>query len=158
MVHMVQTIHHYHHHYHFFGIKSRFCYGRLAHMLNWMINLTIKMVSYSMHLVGFLLHEFCKFCLVYKNAKNLVTFICFLPFCSPQQTFFNQIPEKFSTDLRSSVNASNNLLSANPTKWSNTLKKFVGNSLSMFDHFVGLALKVHSISSNDNIDMHHRYD
>ena len=38
-----------------------------------------------------------------------------------------------------------NPLSANPTKWSNTLKKFVGNLptnyLSVFDHFVGLALK-----------------
>ena len=32
-----------------------------------------------------------------------------------------------------------------PTKWSNTPKQFVGklptNCLSMFDHFVGLALK-----------------
>ena len=36
-------------------------------------------------------------------------------------------------------------LSANPTKRSNTLKQFVGNfpttCLSVFDHFVGLALK-----------------
>ena len=36
-------------------------------------------------------------------------------------------------------------LSANPTKWSNTLTQFVGNlpsnCLSVFDHFVGLALK-----------------
>ena len=35
-----------------------------------------------------------------------------------------------------------NPLSANPTKWSNTLKQFVGklptNCLSVFDHFVGL--------------------
>ena len=39
----------------------------------------------------------------------------------------------------------NNPLSANPTKWSNTLKQFVGklptNCLSVFDHFVKLALK-----------------
>ena len=38
-----------------------------------------------------------------------------------------------------------NLLSANSTKWSNTLKQFVGklptNCLSVSDHFVGLALK-----------------
>ena len=38
-----------------------------------------------------------------------------------------------------------NLLSANPTKWSNTLKRFVGNMptncLRVFDNFVGLALK-----------------
>ena len=36
-------------------------------------------------------------------------------------------------------------LSPNPTKWSNTLKQFVGNlttnCLSVFDHFVGLVLK-----------------
>ena len=38
-----------------------------------------------------------------------------------------------------------NPLSANFTKWSNTLKQFVGNfptnCLSVFDHFVKLALK-----------------
>ena len=38
-----------------------------------------------------------------------------------------------------------NPLSANFTKWSNTLKQFVGNfltnCLSVFGHFVGLALK-----------------
>ena len=38
-----------------------------------------------------------------------------------------------------------NPLSANPTKWSNTLKQFVGklptNCLCVSDHFVGLALK-----------------
>ena len=37
------------------------------------------------------------------------------------------------------------LRSANPRKWSNTLKQFVGtlpaNCLSVFDHFVRLALK-----------------
>ena len=40
---------------------------------------------------------------------------------------------------------SNNNLSANSTKWSNKLKQFMGklptNCLSVFDHFVGLALK-----------------
>ena len=38
-----------------------------------------------------------------------------------------------------------NPLSANPTKWSNILKQFVGslltNYLTLFDHFAGLALK-----------------
>ena len=38
-----------------------------------------------------------------------------------------------------------NPLSANPTKWSNTLKQFVGKSrrivLTVFDHFAGLVLK-----------------
>ena len=36
-------------------------------------------------------------------------------------------------------------LSVNPTKWLNTLKQFVDNlstnCLSVFDHFMGLALK-----------------
>ena len=42
------------------------------------------------------------------------------------------------------MSTKNNPLSANPTKWSNTLKQFVGNlpnCLSVFDHFMGLALK-----------------
>ena len=52
--------------------------------------------------------------------------------------------------FRRMININNNSspfnpLSANPTKWSNTLKQFVGklptNCLSVFDHFVGLALK-----------------
>ena len=38
-----------------------------------------------------------------------------------------------------------NLLRANPKRWSNTLKPFVAklptNGLSVFDHFVGLAIK-----------------
>ena len=38
-----------------------------------------------------------------------------------------------------------NLLRTNPTKWSSALKQFVGNlptkCFSVFDHFVGLALK-----------------
>ena len=42
------------------------------------------------------------------------------------------------------VNACINPSSANSTKWSNTVKQFVGklltNCLSVFDHFVGLAL------------------
>ena len=38
-----------------------------------------------------------------------------------------------------------NSLTTNPTKWSNTLKQFVGNlpmnCLNVFEHFVGMALK-----------------
>ena len=44
----------------------------------------------------------------------------------------------------SGLKAMFNPLSPNPTKWSNTLKQFVGslaNCLSVFDHFMGLALK-----------------
>ena len=43
-----------------------------------------------------------------------------------------------------------NPLSANPTKWPNTLKKFVGNfptnCLSVFGHFVNLAFKGNVVS------------
>ena len=45
--------------------------------------------------------------------------------------------------------------SANPTKWSNTLKQFVGklptNRLSVFGHFVGLELKCLSKSISNKI-------
>ena len=46
--------------------------------------------------------------------------------------------------LSNEIKLNFNPLSANLTKWSNTFKQFVGNSrycLSVFDHFVGLALK-----------------
>ena len=52
-----------------------------------------------------------------------------------------------------SVILSFNPLSANPTKWSNTLKQFVGKlptiCLSVFDHFVGLELKGLNAVSDD---------
>ena len=58
-------------------------------------------------------------------------------------TFRSSHPEVFVTALNF-ANFST-LLSANPIKWSNTLKQLVGNlptnCLSVFDHFVGLALK-----------------
>ena len=54
-----------------------------------------------------------------------------------------------------------NPLSTNVTKWSNTLKQFVGktNCLSVFNHFVGLALKglrrrLHQIFMKDFILTH----
>ena len=44
-----------------------------------------------------------------------------------------------------------NLLSTNPTRWSNTLKQFVGNfptnCLILFDHFVRLALRINTAKS-----------
>ena len=47
--------------------------------------------------------------------------------------------------LYSSFMVKLNPLSANPEKWSNTLKQIVGNlptiCLSVFDHFMNLALK-----------------
>ena len=55
---------------------------------------------------------------------------------SPNETW------SFSEVFRASICF--NPLSANFTKWSNTLKQLVGklstNSLSVFDHFEGLAL------------------
>ena len=57
-----------------------------------------------------------------------------------------------------------NTLDTNPTKWSNTLKQFVGKSRQivweMFDHFVGLAPKVLSLLTRkfDNIFLYHRSD
>ena len=52
-----------------------------------------------------------------------------------------EVQRKFSENCRYYFN----LLSANPTKWSNTLKPFFvnfpTNCLSVFDHFVGLTLK-----------------
>ena len=61
--------------------------------------------------------------------------------------FFKHIPntfQKFHKWVKSYVDV--NPFCANFTKWSNTLKKFVRklltNCLSVFDHFLGLALKV----------------
>ena len=55
-------------------------------------------------------------------------------FCS--QTYKNILPKKINKI---------NPFSANFTKWSNTIKQFVGSfptiCLSVFDHFSGLALK-----------------
>ena len=51
-----------------------------------------------------------------------------------------------------------NPLSANVTKWWNTLKQFVGklptNCLSVFDYFVGLALKRLSYFQNQSLAYH----
>ena len=55
--------------------------------------------------------------------------------------------------------AYNNHLSANPTKWLNTLKHFVGNlttnCLSVSDHFVGVALKEISMIYLNKNDLFH---
>ena len=50
-----------------------------------------------------------------------------------------------------------NPVSANPTKWSDTLKQFVGNSLwSVFDNFVALTLKVLISAETIATGSHHR--
>ena len=47
-----------------------------------------------------------------------------------------------------------NPLSTNPTKWSNTLKQFVGNlptnCLGVFDHFMNLAFKWLNLQLKDS--------
>ena len=60
----------------------------------------------------------------------------------------NQISNFEELECEKSLNVKSikvNPLSANFTKWSNALRQFVGkfltNCLSVFDHFVGLALK-----------------
>ena len=61
------------------------------------------------------------------------------------QSRFMWYKQKFKNKKIKTLVAAINPLSANFTKWSNTLKQFVGklptNCLSVFDHFVGLALK-----------------
>ena len=58
---------------------------------------------------------------------------------------FNMIAVDGETSSNIGAISDMNSLSANPTKWLNTLKQFVGNlpinCLSVFDHFVKLVLK-----------------
>ena len=58
---------------------------------------------------------------------------------------FNTIAVDGETSSNIGAISDMNSLSANPTKWLNTLKQFVGNlpinCLNVFDHFVKLVLK-----------------
>ena len=58
---------------------------------------------------------------------------------------FNTIAVDGETSSNIGAISDMNSLSANPTKWLNTLKQFVGNlpinCLSVFDHFAKLVLK-----------------
>ena len=64
-------------------------------------------------------------------------------FCFLNQIVRNFLFNPFMHNIEKWPNFSS--LSTKPTQWSNTLKQFVGslptNCLSVFDHFVGLALK-----------------
>ena len=92
----------------------------------------------------------------YKNstAKQLIDFIIIGPSRSkrkntsndkltPQKQLNMALSQSCSQIYENQLNI--NPLSANPTKWSNTLEQFVGNlptnCLSVFNHFVKLALK-----------------
>ena len=97
--------------------------------------------------------EFARF-----SAKNSGTFHCRLslgnvivaiPWIRMSSPFaaWRMVPARYTVDwiLNDSWNSVLLTLRANPTKWSNTLKQFVGklptNCLSVFDHFVKLLLK-----------------
>ena len=76
-----------------------------------------------------------------ENKKDLITLVC---------SYFQKDEGRNLFEIPLIVNSGENTrrinpLSANPTKWSNTLKQFVGklptNCLSVFGHFVGLALR-----------------
>ena len=76
------------------------------------------------------------------NKKGFV-----LPFCTFRENFWPSSKVCYLAGLRklSVEGRLVNPLSTDPTKWSNTPKQFVGrlpaNCLSVFDHFVALALK-----------------
>ena len=71
---------------------------------------------------------------------TIFQYFIFFPFDKMQLVFLAKVNPLFILYLMVL-----NPLSANPTKWSNKLKQFVGklqmNCLTVFDHFVGLALK-----------------
>ena len=77
--------------------------------------------------------------------------LCDTKFTCPDRSVVIQLSKRQLLLLRFDYPSYRNLyfvmnhLSANPTKWSNTRKQFVEklptNGLSVFDHFLGLALK-----------------
>ena len=100
-----------------------------------------------------------EFCEIFKKTfftehlQTMVFVFCNLRFYISLFYYINVIIFHFdqTADISQQVydfknNLAINPLSANPTKWSNTLKQFVGklptNCFSVFDHCVGLARKV----------------
>ena len=65
--------------------------------------------------------------------------------------------QTFHQYLKLSINP----LSVNPEKWSNTLKQIVGNlptiCLSVFDHFMNLALKGLKVMQSQQLIYHSNY-
>ena len=80
--------------------------------------------------------------LLYRAVLNLALFLLVNYKIEGSFLNFNFLKLKF---IANNTLNSLNPLSTNPIKWSNTLKQLVGklppNCLSVFDHFVGLALK-----------------
>ena len=112
-------------------------------------NYWIYLIGYFFKYLGFELSCFTSFylkvlCIRQKKYIYFSFFSCFLIFLD--LTFCRQVmPYVFQKRWLLIALCHVNPLSANFTKWPNTLKQFVGNfptnSLSVFDHFVGLALK-----------------
>ena len=79
------------------------------------------------------------------NPERYFVSLRFQSECGKIRTRKNSIFGHFSRSVRVNGSCSDELevnpLSANFTKWSNTLKQFVGSFLSVFGHFVGLAFK-----------------
>ena len=79
---------------------------------------------------------------MWKSSKLVTHIVCFPISCTLNSMEKSAIK---SFRLNYKCDCSINPLSANFTKWSNTLKQLVGNlpnnCLSVFDHFVGLVLK-----------------
>ena len=85
---------------------------------------------------------------VTKIFVNIPKIVISLLYKNPEDYFWQYdflavtIARKFS---KNNLNIFFKPLSANPTKWPNTLKQFIGklptNGLSMFGHFLNLALK-----------------
>ena len=112
-------------------------------------NYWIYLIGYFFKYLEFELSCFTSFylkvlCIRQKKYIYFSFFSCFFFFLD--LTFCRQVmPYVFQKRWLLIALCHVNPLSANFTKWPNTLKQFVGNfptnSLSVFDHFVGLALK-----------------
>ena len=82
-----------------------------------------------------------------RKSKHLIKFLYIHQYIYNNKTFILGLGKFnfFFLDKFISIIRWLNPLSANPTNWSNTLKQFVDNfptnCLSVFDHFVKLALK-----------------
>ena len=80
-----------------------------------------------------------------RRAKCSVAFLTNIGHFDQPLPLSSELPKVQASSENKKQNKSQSILqslSANITKWSNTLKQFVGNCLSLFDHFVGLVLKV----------------
>ena len=88
----------------------------------------------------------CKFYASFLKTNNCLTNVSFLhPLKTRENLRFFGVFKGYKIVTWSRNGIKFNPSSSNPTKWSNTLKQFVGkwptNCLCVFDHFVGLELE-----------------